>query len=362
MILFFYVLREYVKYVIGTIVLTVFLFVLFDFIHKTTGYFSKYETQTRYVFQYYLYQIPTQVAQAIPIAGLLASVVAMILLSRTNEITAMRAAGMGPFRIGMPLAAGGLMLSVLAFFLSEVVVPRYSQKMHYVQKVLIEREKDTEIAEGAHWFRDGQTLINFREYDPLNQTLTKVRLIEMRPNFRPKQSTEAEVAYYDPGEKNWRLTGIKVLAFRRNGTLEGVDYRNMQVITLPFEPKKLKKERRLTAELSLDELSEEIRRGEQSGADVIPYRVEWHKKLAYPFAAFVVSLIGIKFGYKSERATETAKGVLLAFAVGISYWFILSSGRALGLRGDVHPFIAAWLANAVILGITLFDGWRARTH
>jgi lipopolysaccharide export system permease protein len=363
MILFFYVLREYVKYVIGTIVLTVFLFVLFDFIHKgTTNYFGKYEPATKYVFQYYIFQMPSQIAQALPIAGLLASVVAMILLSRTNEITAMRAAGMGPLRIGLPLAAGGMLLSFLAFFLGEAVVPKYSQKMHYVLKVQIEGESDSEIAEGAHWFRNGQTLVNFREYDPLNQTLTKVRIIEMLPNFRPKQSVEAEVAYYNPADKKWSMTGISVLNFRRNGTIESVSRRNMQVTTLPFEPKKLKKERRRANELSLSELAEEIRRGEQSGADVIPYRVEWHQKLAYPFAAFVVSLIGLKFGYKSERATETAKGILLAFGIGISYWFILSSGRALGLRGDIHPLIAAWTANLVILGITLVDAWRSRTR
>ena len=83
-------------------------------------------------------------------------------------------------------------------------------------------------------------------------------------------------------------------------------------------------------------------------------------KIAYPFAAFVVSLIGLKFGYKSERATETAKGVLLAFFVGISYWFIMSAGRALGLRGNLLPVVAAWMANVVILVLIGTDWWMSR--
>jgi len=85
-----------------------------------------------------------------------------------------------------------------------------------------------------------------------------------------------------------------------------------------------------------------------------------HGKLAYPFAAFVVSLIGLKFGYKSERATETTKGVLVAFFIGISYWFIMSAGRALGLRGTIPPVVSAWMANCVILGIISFDAWMSR--
>jgi lipopolysaccharide export system permease protein len=358
--LFLYILRDYLKYVIGTVVLTVFLFVLFDFIHKTTKYFAEYKPRTEDIIQFYAFQIPTQVAQALPIAGLLASVISMILLSRTNEITAMRAAGMGPLRIGLPLAAGGMLLSLTSLVLGEIVVPRFSQKMHYVQQVQIEGEKDEQIADGARWIRQGQLLVNFHDFDPITQTLTRLKVIDVRPNFRPSNAVEAEFAIFEPLTKKWRLAGIKILRFRRNGTLEDVEDRRSLELELPIEPARLKKDRRKANELSVRDLKELIERGEQSGIDRIPYRVEYHGKFAYPFAAFVVSLIGLKFGYKSERATETAKGVLLAFFIGISYWFVLSAGRALGLRGDIHPFLAAWMPNFVVLSIIGFDAWMNR--
>lgn len=360
MTIFFYILKDYIKYVIGTIVLTVFLFILFDFIHKTTKYFAEYNPSTENIVRFYAFQIPGQVMQALPIASLLASVIAMILLSRTNEITAMRAAGMGAFRIGLPLAVGGLILSGTSLLLGEFVLPLFAQKVHYVQQVLIEGEKDDRMAGGAKWLRNGQNLINFQDYDPLSQTMTKVRVVEVRPNFRPIQSVEADTGVYDPETKFWRLKGIKVLHFKRNGTLDSVERRDVQDIDIPVEPKKLKKDRRKPNEMSFAELAEVVDRGDQSGADTVPYKVELQGKLAYPFAAFVVSLIGLKFGYKSERTTETAVGILLAFCIGISYWFVMSAGRALGLRGDLHPFLAAWLANVVILGIIVFDAWMAK--
>jgi lipopolysaccharide export system permease protein len=358
--LFLYILRDYIKYVVGTVTLVVFLFILFDFIHKTTKYFVEYKPRTEDILQYYLFQIPTQVAQALPIAGLLASVICMILLSRTNEITAMRAAGMGPARIGLPLAAGGMILSVTSMILGEIIVPRFAQKVHYVQQVQIEGEKDEQIADGARWVRQGQLLVNFHDFDPITQTLTRLKLIDVRPNFRPSNAVEAEFAIFEPVTKKWRLAGIKIMTFRRNGTLEKVEGRRSLELDLPIEPVKLRKDRRKANELSIRELKELIDRGEQSGVDRVPYRVEYHGKFAYPFAAFVVSLIGLKFGYKSERATETAKGVLVAFFVGISYWFVLSAGRALGLRGDIHPFLAAWAPNMVVLSIIAFDAWVNR--
>src|SRR5690606_10774356 len=112
------------------------------FIHRATRYFAEYNPSTEHILQFYLFQMPAQVVQAMPIASLLASVVCMILLSRTNEITAMRAAGMGAIRIGAPLAFGGMCLSILSLLMGELVVPKFSEKMHYVQAVLIEGESD----------------------------------------------------------------------------------------------------------------------------------------------------------------------------------------------------------------------------
>lgn len=358
--LFFYILREYLKYVLGTIVLTVFLFVLFDFIHKTTKYFAEYNPSTENIIRFYAFQIPGQIMQALPIAGLLASVICMILLSRTNEITAMRAAGMGALQIGAPLAAGGLLLSFGSLFIGEIVVPRFAQKMHYVQQVLIEGKKDDQVADGAKWARDGQNLINFQDYDPMTQTLSKVRMVEVRPNFRPVQAVEADLGYYLSATKTWKLTNIRILYFKRNGVLDRTESREELDLALPIDPKKLRQDRRKPNELGIAELSDMIARGEKVGADTLPYKVDFHYKLAYPFAAFVVSLIGLKFGYKSERTTETAKGVLIAFFIGISYWVVLSASRALGLRGDIHPFLAAWAPNVVVLGIITFDAYMSR--
>ena len=84
MTVFLYILRDYLKYVFGTVLLTVFLFILFDFIHKTTQYFPKYNPTTKVIIKFYALQIPLQVMQALPIAALLPGVVTMVLLSRTN--------------------------------------------------------------------------------------------------------------------------------------------------------------------------------------------------------------------------------------------------------------------------------------
>ncbi|MBC7660405.1 MAG: LPS export ABC transporter permease LptG [Chitinophagaceae bacterium] len=359
--LFFYVFRDFVKYVIGTLLIVVFLFVLFDFIHKTTRYIPRYNPETSLLIKLYLYNLPNLIAQSLPIASLLASVVTMVLLSRTNEITAMRAAGMGPFRLGLPIIVGGALVSLVSLCIGEFVQPKASARMHYIDDVQIARGSDTQVSEGARWLKSGNTLYNFRDYDPITNVMTGIRVIETGENFRPKRSLEARLATYRPDVKDWLLEDVKVLYFWPKGTLSYSEKKQVLPVSIPVEPAKLKKERRVPAELSSQELTDAIRKGDDSGKDIQAYRVDFHSKIAQYFAAFVLSLIGLKFGYKSERTMETARGVLVAVFIGVSYWVIMSSVRTLAVKGIVPPVLAAWVANVVIFGISIYNTMQGRS-
>ena len=144
----------------------------------------------------------------------------------------------------------------------------------------------------------------------------------MTKDFLPKTILKVKSATYDSEKEVW--TGKDITSFHyENRNLKRVKSRGSQVLDLPFAPDKLVIDRRLPNELSLRELLAKIHRGQLSGVDVLNLEVEFQVKLAFYFAAFVVSFIGLRFGYTSERSTETAKGILLAIAIGISYWFIL---------------------------------------
>ena len=349
MIIFFYILKDFFKYVIGTIILCTFLFILFDFIHKSTKYLAKYNPSSKDLSLLYFYQIPSLFMQALPIAALLASVICMVLLSRTNEITAMRAAGMGPLQIGTPIAVGGMLLCLLSVAVGEFILPRSAQKMHYIQSVVIEKNSELPIAEGARWLRNENLLYSFKDYEPTTQNLIGVKVIKLGSPFRPKKTILAQRAIYKKDSKAWMLLDVKTFYFWPNGTLSYSESQNSVTLQMPIDPTKLQKERRLPTELSIEELSANITRNQSHGSDVLDTYVEMHTKLAFHFASFVVSLIGLRFGYRSERSMETARGILLAIAIGVSYWFILNAAKALGKRGTLNPIFAAWVANFAII-------------
>ena len=283
MTLFLYVLKDFFKYVLSALSLCVFLFVLFDFIHKTTRYIPRYNPETKYLVEFYIFQIPNLIVQALPIASLLASVITMVLLSRTNEVTAMRAAGMGPMKIGGPIAFGGAVMVLFSFIMGEVVLPVTSKRVHYIQEVKIEGGAVNELAEGARWVREGSKLFSFRDYDPISNVMYRIRVVDMGAGFRPKKAIEAETAVFRSDTKDWLLANVKVLYFWPNGTLSYTEHGDFLPIEIPAEPKKLKRERRLPNELSLLELSDIVKKGSTSGQDTLSYEVDLHVKMAFHF-------------------------------------------------------------------------------
>lgn len=349
--LFRYVLAEYVKYVLGTLVLSLFIFVLMDFVQKSTRYIAEYSPKSEDLALFYLYQAPALMVQILPVASLLGSVVSMVILSRSNEVTAMRAVGMSPLQIGVPLAIGGVILSFASAVLSEWVVPLTSRKMHFVEEVRIKGQPAAGSIEGAHWIRGGADLVSFREFDVREKKLIGVKSIKLGPSFQPQEVLQAEEAIYTGDRDLWSLNNVRAVRYSANGSIIASNTLPNHVDSLHIEPEKLQKERRLPNEMSFGELRDSIEQGDKAGANVLPFRVDLHIKVAYPWAAFVVSLLGLKFGFKSERKVETVRGVLLALMVGLSYWFILSAARALGLQGNLSPAVAAWTANFVMLAI-----------
>ena len=360
MIIFLYIIKDYFKYVIGTIIMCIFLFILFDFIHKSTYYLAKYNPSSKDLSLFYFYQIPNLVIQGLPIAALLASVICMVLLSRTNEITAMRAIGMGPMQIGAPVAVGGAVLCVISALIGEVILPRSAQKMHYIQNVLMEKSSDLPAAEGARWLHNNNLFYSFKDYDVSTQDLIDVRVIKLGDPFRPRKTMLAQRAVFQRDINAWKLLDVKTFYFWPNGTLSYAESHQSVIVQIPIDPGKLVTERRLPAELSIKELTADIERNQSHGSDVLSTYVELHTKLAFYFASFVVSLIGLKFGYRSERSMETARGVLLAIAIGVSYWFILNTAKALGKRGTLNPIFAAWAANCAIIMFSWISIVRSR--
>jgi lipopolysaccharide export system permease protein len=74
-----------------------------------------------------------------------------------------------------------------------------------------------------------------------------------------------------------------------------------------------------------------------------------HAKLALPFGAFVMVVLGIPFALKTGRSSGVAMGIGAGVAIGFAYFIINAAVQSYGRSGVLPPFVAAWGANVIFV-------------
>lgn len=80
------------------------------------------------------------------------------------------------------------------------------------------------------------------------------------------------------------------------------------------------------------------------------FLVEFHKKLAIPFACIVFAVLGVPMAVTTSRSGRGVSASL-AIAVYLIYYLFLVGGEKFADRGIVDPALAMWSANLVLLAI-----------
>ena len=142
----------------------------------------------------------------------------------------------------------------------------------------------------------------------------------------------------------------KVFEVHTDGTVKSLFSFREQRLALALSPKELDKTSKRPKEMGLFELFRHIRLSEEQGIDTREMRVLFHMRLAIPWAALVLALLGTSMGVRSPRG---GRGVSLGVSVTVvfAYYVVMSFSRALGETGNLPPLIAAWLPNVTFLSL-----------
>jgi lipopolysaccharide export LptBFGC system permease protein LptF len=97
-----------------------------------------------------------------------------------------------------------------------------------------------------------------------------------------------------------------------------------------------------------------------SGFNVIPEMVELQKKLAFPFATIVMTLLAIPFGMTTGKR-GALYGIGIGIVLAVMYWIVGSAFAAIGKAGLLGPIMAGWAPNVLAAGSAAYLFLTART-
>lgn len=311
------------------------------------------------VAEYFYYATPTFVYFVVPLSTLVAVLTTFGGLTRTNELTVLRACGVSLYRTAVPLLLLALVWSGILFVLEDRVLAHSQRKAAVLKDVIRDRPPRTFNLANRSWLmgKDGR-IYYFAVYDARQQTLHQPSIFETARNpFRLLSHTSAAQMTFRDGA--WQATDGWVQTFGADGTVTRTPFTE-QAIALEETPEDFGTEQIEATMMNYGELREYIDRLGESGFSIAEQEVELHRKLAFPFVTLVMTLIAVPFGVTTGRR-GALYGIGLALALAVSYLVISHVFIAFGNASMLPPLLAAWATNLLFAAGALTLVFTVRT-
>lgn len=337
-----YIIQGWVFYFFILLVTFTGIYIIFDFF-QLLGDMVRNHASAGTVLNYYRFLLPQVIYLMLPLSILVATLVNFGLLTKSNQITAIKAAGVSLYRISVPVLLAAIILSIGMFFLSDDFLPETNQRQDASRNQIKGKPPQTFYRPDRQWiFGQSDRIYNYRFFDPDKNVFADLTCFEFDPQtYQLTRRIYAARAFWEPPIHGWVL---------ENGWVRDLDGDRVDKY-LPFsvdmftemteKPAYFKKEVRPSEQMSALELRRYISELSHSGFDVVRLSVQFYRKFSYPLIAFVVTLIGIPFSF-TTGSKGAVSGVALSIGIAIVYWSISSLFEAMGNLSQLPPVVAAW--------------------
>jgi LPS export ABC transporter permease LptG/LPS export ABC transporter permease LptF len=314
------------------------------------------------VIRYHIYLTPHLLYTSTPMAVLVAVLVSLGILSKNNEVTAMKACGVSLYRLSMPIVTAAMVLSGALFAFDHYYIPECNRIQDGIRDEIKGRPPQTYLRPDRKWiYGEGSRIFFYKYFDPVQNVMIGPNVYELDPvGFRLVRHVFAERARWEPGVRTWVF---------QNGwsrELKGVeskDYRQFQATSFPEiteTPQHFLREVKQEKQLNFFELEQYIEGLRQSGLDTVRLQVQFHKKFSVPLFGAVIALLAVPFAFVTGSRGAMA-GVGVSFGIAIAYFALGRLFEEIGNVNQLPAAMAAWAPVVVFMLAGMYMFGRMRT-
>lgn len=340
-----YLMREIIKHFCTVLGLVVVIYLAVDFFEKIDSFLEASVPATKAIC-FFLFKIPLVVSQMLPISLLLSILVTFGLMSKRNELIALKSSGVSIFHLFKSVAVLGIVSAGLLLLLSEIVVPVSTARANNIWRQDVKGGATLTIRDNI-WIKGNHAFYKISQYDPDRQVMYGFTAYYLDDRFLFSRRLDAKRAAFE-GDR-WVLQDLLVQEFDPETGVPEVSFFNQRAMAIELQPDDLMQVTKKTEEMNANDLRAAIRKIEAEGDDATRYRVDLQHKIAFPVVCVVMCLIGtavaVRGKLKEGLPIIVAYGIVIAFL----YYTVLSFFISIGYGGVLPPVVAAWTAHAIFL-------------
>lgn len=342
-----YVLKEFITFFVSILSLLVLIFYVAEFLR------GEAEATAIKILIYNSFQLPMTLVQVTAPAAMLATMAALSMLNRRNELIAMQAGGIGITHITALIFGAILIICCINLVVNDRIVPPLARKRtaYLWREIKGRTDLSLDIKSSKIWLRNKNYIYNLRTFDRAKHSIQGFGIYFFDERFRLKEHIAAESAHFEGGE--WILKNGMMAVFPEASAFPLNKHFDVKSIKLPVDPDDFGEIEHQVDTLRLKDLFAFIKRNRESGLNTKSYEVDFHSRLSISFIPIIMALLVIPYSIRPRRQGGLGKDVSFCIFWILFYWILFSISQSFGRSGAIEPWISVWTPSAFFLAISL---------
>jgi lipopolysaccharide export system permease protein len=324
--------------------------VVFDMSENLDEFISKDITWGTIISEYYLNFIPYFANLFSPLFTFIAVIYFTSKMAYNTEIIAIMSSGVSYARLMRPYLASAFVIAVFSFILGNYVIPPANETMNKFRQTYIDNNRHLFTTElNIHRQIEPGVFIYMQRFSSSN--VGNRFTLERFEGHQLVEKLTADNIRWDEENEKWILNSWwKRKIYDTHEEFEK-GYRLDTAINMrPTEFKVIKNQ---MENFTTPELVREIDQMKMRGVNSVEWELERHKRIAGPFSAFILTIIGAGLAsrkIKGGLGLHLGLGLLLSF----SYILFMQVSTVFAISGNTPVVLAVWIPNLGYSVIALF--------
>jgi lipopolysaccharide export system permease protein len=341
-----YIIKKFLGTFFFAISLLIVIVIIFDISEKIDDFIEKEAPLTEIIFSYYMNFIPFFINLFSYLFTFIAVIFFTSKMAADSEIVAILGSGVSFWRFLRPYLIAATALGLMSFYLANFLIPHTNKTMMAFEKRYLKnpfRNRDYNM----HMQIKPGTFVYLESYNNEINTGYKFSL-EKFENNKLIYKLNSNRILWDSVSGLWKIKDYYIRTFdgmdetlRKGKELDTLINLDPREFTFILDDLKT---------LNYFELRAFIEKEKLKGSEKVKeYEVDKQKRMAFPFATIILTMIGVSL---SSRKVRGGIGMHLGLGIALTFGFILFQqiSTVFATRGDLDAATAVWIPN-IIFGI-----------
>lgn len=352
-----YIIKKYLSTFLFTLCLFVLISVVIDISEKIDDFLEKDAPLWIIIKDYYFNFIPYFLNLFSPVFIFIAVIFFTAKMAGNTEIVAILGSGLSFTRFLRPyFIAAGIVVGI-SLLLNAWIIPICDQQRQAFEEIYVRdprtrttmsKNVHSQISPGVFVFME---TFNYMDSIGYNFSIEKFEGLEL------KYKLISNRLFWNSDKQHWVMENYYIRT--RNAGKEEIIQGYQKDTILPVKPGEFVLKEIEYSSLNTPDLNKFIKEQKSKGdPNIDVYLVENYRRVAAPFAYFVLTLLAASL---SSRKVRGGVGVHLGMGIfiSLSYLLVTQFAYTFGMSGQINPLIAVWMPNVLYLFLGLYLAYKA---